>query len=104
MKLGTLIDRDVRQFNYTYDMGDQWRHTVIVETVELGEHGIKYPRFVTGERRCPPEDIGELLGFERFLQAMTDVAHEEHQHLREWHGGPFDLLEIYELAAKRKVA
>jgi hypothetical protein len=104
MKLGTLIDRDVRQFNYTYDMGDDWRHTVVVETVELGEHGTKYPRFVTGEGRCPPEDIGGLPGFERFLHALTDVAHEEHQHLREWHGGPFDPNEIDELAAKRKVA
>ena len=104
MKLGTLIDRDVRQFTYTYDMGDDWRHTVVVETVELGEHGIKYPRFVTGGGRCPPEDIGGLPGFERFLHAMTDVAHEEHQHLREWHGGPFDPNEIDELAATRKVA
>ncbi|WP_121904577.1 IS1096 element passenger TnpR family protein [Sphingomonas sp. PP-CE-3A-406] len=52
---------------YTYDMGDDWRHTVVVEAVELDEHEIKYPCFVTGERRCPPEDIGGLPGFERFL-------------------------------------
>jgi len=104
VKLGTLIDRDVRRFTYTYDMGDDWRHTVVVEAVELGEHEIKYPRFVTGERRCPPEDVGGLPGFERFLQALSDVAHEEHQQLYEWYGGPFDPLDIDEVASKNAVA
>ena len=47
-------------------MGDDWRHTIAVETVSPGEPDVKYPRFVDGERRCPPENVGGLPGFEMF--------------------------------------
>lgn len=104
VKLGTLIDRDIRQLTYTYDMGDDWRHTVVVEAVGPGEHDTKYPRFVAGERRCPPEDVGGLPGFELFLKAMSNSAHEEHQQLRRWYGGLFDPDDIDELAVRRAVA
>ena len=104
VKLGTLIDRDVRQLTYTYDMGDDWRHTVAVEAVELSEHDTKYPRFVAGERRCPPEDVGGFPGFELFLKTLSNPAHEEYQQLRQWYGGLFDPQDIDELAAKRAVA
>ncbi len=104
VKLSTLIDRDIRQLTYTYDRGDDWRHTVVVEAVGPGEHDTKYPRFVAGERRCPPEDVGGFPGFELFLEAIRDPAHEEHQQLRQWYGGPFDPDDIEELAAKRAVA
>ena len=85
IKLKALLDRDVRQFLYTYDMGDDWRHTITIETVSPGEPDVKYPRFVDGERRCPPEDVGGLPGFELFLDAMAGqhppgrwVHHEQH--------------------------
>jgi hypothetical protein len=104
VKLGTLVDRDVRQLTYTYDMGEDWRHTIVVEAVGLGEHETKYPRFVAGEHRCPPEDVGGLPGFELFIKAMSNPDHEEHQQLRQWYGGPFDPGNIDELVAKRAVA
>lgn len=42
-KLKTLIDRGVRQFVYTYDMGDNWEHILTVEAVEDGDTGTQYP-------------------------------------------------------------
>lgn len=78
VKLAALIDRGSREFLYTYDMGDDWRHTITVETVGPGEPEVKYPRFVAGEQRCPPEDVGGLPGFELFLDAMAEPAHEDH--------------------------
>jgi hypothetical protein len=104
VKLGTLIDRGVRQFTYTYDMGDDWRHTAVVEAVEAGEHDTEYPRFIAGDRRCPPEDVGGLPGFALFLEAMSNPSHEEHKQLRQWYGGLFNPDDIDELAAKRAVA
>lgn len=104
VKLATVIERGVRQLTYTYDMGDDWRHTVVVEAVGHGEPGIKYPRFITGERRCPPEDVGGFPGFELFVEAMSDPADEEHKQLRRWYGGPFDPNVIDELASKRAIA
>lgn len=103
VRLGALIERGIRDLTYTYDMGDDWRHTVIVESVGLGDPDIHYPCFVTGERRCPPEDVGGLPGFEMFLDAMADPSHEEHAHLRRWHGGPFNADNIDEQAITRRI-
>ena len=104
VKLATLIDHDVRQLTYTYDMGDDWHHTIVVEAVGPVAHDTKYPRFVTGKRRRPPEDVGGFPGFELFLEAMSNTSHEAHGQLRQWYGGPFDPDDIDELAAKRAVA
>lgn len=104
VKLGPLIDRGVHQLAYIYDMGDDWRHTVVVEAVGPAEADAKYPRFVAGERRCPPEDVGGFPGFELFLEAMSDPTHEQHQQLHRWYGGPFDPEDIDEPAIKRAVA
>ncbi|ODP38899.1 MULTISPECIES: plasmid pRiA4b ORF-3 family protein [Sphingomonas] len=104
VKLAALVDRDVRELVYTYDMGDDWRHTITVETVGPGEPDIKYPRFVAGERRCPPEDVGGLPGYEMFLEAMADPAHEDHDRLREWYGGAYNPDDIGERFTRRAVA
>ena len=104
VKLGSFIDREVREITYTYDMGDDWRHRIVVEEIGPADAGTRYPRFVAGELRCPPEDVGGLPGFELFVDAMRDPAHDEHRRLLEWYGGPFDPEDIDERAAERAVA
>lgn len=104
VKLAALIDRGVSELFHTYDMGDDWQHTITLETVGPGEHDVKYPRFVEGQRRCPPEDIGSLAGYEIFLDAMANPAHEEHDGLREWYGGPCNADDIDERFTRRAVA
>jgi len=104
VKLATLIDRSVRNLVYTDDVGDDWRHTVTVETVGPGEPDLKYPRFVAGERRCPPEDVGALPGFEMFLNAVTDPAHEDHHRLRDWYDSPYNAEDIDERFTRRAAA
>lgn len=84
-KLKTLLDRDIRQFRYTYDMGDNWEHIVTVEEVRQGEPGSKYPCYVEGERPAPPEDCGGTPGFEAFLDAIANTKHPEHADATEWH-------------------
>lgn len=106
-KLRTLLDRGVRRLLYTYDMGDNWEHIVTVEAVREGKAGTKYPRYVEGERRAPPEDCGGTPGFEAFLEAVTDPRHPEHEDATEWHQGcygkPFDPDEIDERDAKLRI-
>lgn len=87
IKLKALIDRGIRQFLYTYDMGDGWEHNIAVEAIEEGQPGLKYPRYVDGARRAPPEDVGGTPGFENFLQAITDPNHPEHKEATEWYLG-----------------
>lgn len=104
VKLAALIDRGVSQLLYTYDIGDDWRHTITIETVGPGECGVKYPRFVEGERRCPPEDVGGFPGFELFLTAMANSKHGDHDRLHEWYGGPFNYDDMDERFARRAFA
>ena len=89
-KLASLIECGVRKFGYVYDFGDDWRHTIRVEAVADADPGTEYPRFVEGERRGPPEDVGGIDGYYEFLEGMAKPRHQEHQRLLEWYGGPYD--------------
>jgi hypothetical protein len=102
-KLASLIERGITTMTYTYDMGDDWRHTVTIQAVETGDAKVNYPRFVAGQRRCPPEDVGGLPGFENFLDVIADPAHPEHREVLRWYGKPYDPEDMAELAAKRRI-
>ena len=90
LRIDTIADRGVKAFNYVYDFGDNWRHTIIIESVVPADAERDYPRFVEGERRGPPEDVGGVPGFDEFLEAMEKKRHPERQRLIEWYGQPFD--------------
>src|SRR5438445_1955844 len=90
IKLGVLVEGGVRAFSYTYDFGDDWRHSVTIESVTAADPTLDYPRFIDGSRRAPPEDVGGIPGFEEFLDAMAKPRHPEHRRLTEWYGGSFD--------------
>lgn len=49
---------DTLRYDYDYDFGDGWRHTILVE--ELLEEKIPGPSYTTGRRAGPPEDCGWL--------------------------------------------
>lgn len=90
MKLGTLIDRGVRELAYTYDFGDNWQHTITIEATTDADPAVEYPRYIDGAGRAPPEDVGGVPGFDLFIEAMADPRHEEHRDLMRWYGRPFD--------------
>ena len=50
-KLGTLIDRGVTEFSYTYDFGVDWRHTITIEATAAADHATDYPRYLHGAPR-----------------------------------------------------
>ena len=90
IRLRTLIERGIERLLYVYDFGDGWRHDIVIEEVRDGEADIDYPAFVAGERRCPPEDVGGVPGFMRFLEAALNPFHNEHEEVLTWYGKPFD--------------
>jgi len=94
IKLGVLIERGIDQFSYTYDFGDNWQHSITIETVAAADPAIDYPRFIEGARRAPPEDVGGVPGFEEFLEAMTKPRHPERKRLITWYGRIFDPEDI----------
>ncbi|HEX9731272.1 MAG TPA: plasmid pRiA4b ORF-3 family protein [Thermoanaerobaculia bacterium] len=78
------------QCRYHYDFGDDWIHTVTLESRRPAEPGGRYPRCTAGERRCPPEDVGGPFGYQHFLEAMLDPGHEDHAQFRDWIGMDWD--------------
>ena len=90
VKLSQLVAPGVKKFRYTYDMGDTWQHTVLIEKTLPVEPGVKYPRCIDGKRACPPEDCGGPWGYSDFLDAVQNPKHERHEELLEWVGDGFD--------------
>jgi hypothetical protein len=77
-------------FRYIYDMGDNWVHMVVLEKHLKLEPASKVAQCVEGERARPPEDVGGPSGYQDFLEALLDPAHEEHRQLKRWAGRHFD--------------
>lgn len=74
---------------YEYDFGDSWTHALEL-TRAPREVGVKYPRCVAGTRAGPPEDVGGTSGYENFLEAWQDPAHDDYKNMRRWVGRKFD--------------
>jgi hypothetical protein len=98
VKLSRLVAQRVKKFEYVYDMGDNWGHTIQVEKALPAEAGVHYPRCIAGERACPPEDCGGPWGYGDFVDAIQDPRHKRHKELLEWVGGEFD-PEAFDLGA-----
>ncbi len=79
------------EFEYRYDMGDGWRHRIVIESPAPWTHqDLPLPVCVAGENACPPEDVGGPHGFTLFLEILGDRKHEQHEEMVRWIGGVFD--------------
>lgn len=76
-RLVKLRDSGVKEFLYTYDMGDNWEHHIEIIDLFDAPTGSRLPTFLGGQWRTPPEDIGGVPGFELFLDAIADPTHED---------------------------
>jgi hypothetical protein len=45
---------------YTYDLGDDWRHDLVVEKILPASPGVAYPRCTAGRGEAPAEDSGGI--------------------------------------------
>lgn len=91
-------------FQYVYDFGDGWEHTVKVEAIAEAAPDAVYPRLVAAERACPPEDVGGPWGYADYLEAIADPKHERHAELIEWRGPGFDPALVDEESIRRELA
>jgi hypothetical protein len=88
-----LLDFDhtsVATFSYLYDFGDCWRHTIEIEQRLALDVIPKVGACIAGARARPPEDVGGVDGYERFLATMADRNDPEHAEVKQWCGGHFD--------------
>ncbi len=90
-------------FNYLYDFGDDWHHTIQVLKVE--ESDLDMPVCVYGDRACPPEDCGGIGGYENLVEIISDPTHSEYESWTTWLPDNYDpkvfpLEEVNEELAK----
>jgi hypothetical protein len=88
-------------FTYLYDFGDDWHHTVEIEKLLACDVPRKVAACIAGARARPPEDVGGVGGYERFLAIMADPDDPEHAETKRWCGGHFD-PEWFDLALTDK--
>lgn len=90
VSLGNLIEAGMKQFEYAYDFGDDWRHTIKIEkTLQIGPDDEPLA-CLAGSGACPPEDCGGPWGYAALLEALADPKHERHKELIEWLPDEFD--------------
>lgn len=86
-RLRDVIAPGTTTIDYTYDFGDSWEHKLTVSDVRPGDPATGYPRFIDGNRDCPPEDCGGIPGFQAMLEARADASHPDHADISEWLDG-----------------
>ena len=89
-KLATILASGVTECDYVYDFGDYWEHRIVAEQTGQAETGTKYPRFLGGERRCPPEDCGGPPGYFDFIENIAHRNSKKAKEALDWYGGPYD--------------
>jgi hypothetical protein len=103
--VGEIFADEGQKVIYQYDLGDSWKHIVLLEKILPLDPQEDYPVCIKGRRACPPEEIGGTWGYEYFLEALQDPQHPDHDEYMEWGAGfdpeTFDLDEINEELRKR---
>ena len=89
-QLKKVAPQEKAKFIYEFDFGDSWEHQVLVEKISQPDPELQYPVCIKGKRACPPEDVGGVWRYERFLEAISDPDHKDHEMFFEWWGQPFD--------------
>lgn len=85
-----ILETGRRTFKYIYDLDDEWRCTVKVQTLSMAAPHVSYPLLLSASGRTPPEGIGGPLGYEDYLMALCDPSHERRSTYHESYGLDFD--------------
>lgn len=88
--LNDIAPAEKASFQYTYDMGDSWEHTVVVEKILPEDPEGEYPKCLDGARACPMEDSGGVPGYLEMLDALKNPKHPQHKAVIEWVDEEFD--------------
>lgn len=82
--LSDVVLRDEnRVFNYVYDFGDFWEHTINVRKIWT-IHKRTHPSLKMMIGDPVPEDVGGPAGYAFYMEAITDPEHPEHDEWKEW--------------------
>ena len=79
ISIAQLYAANIKKFYYTYDFGDDWRHTVAIEEVSALLPALVYPQCIAGKGTVPLEDVGGMRSWSMLLEAIRhpEKAYEE---------------------------
>ncbi|CAM4176550.1 plasmid pRiA4b ORF-3 family protein [Paenibacillus alkaliterrae] len=78
------LQKENTEFSYTYDFGDNWRHTIKLEQMDTTAFVETSPMCLGGERSCPQEDVGGIWGHQHMMEALFTPNHPEYDEFKEW--------------------
>lgn len=90
VRLSGILGRVSSKVIYTYDFGDSWEHSIVLEKWLPIDPNATYPICTDGQLACPPEDCGGVPGFYDLVEALADPNHERYEEMLDWIGGDFD--------------
>jgi Plasmid pRiA4b ORF-3-like protein len=88
--LSAVLREEGAKMIYTYDLGDSWEHSILLEKRLPAEPHMTYPVCTDGQLACPPEDCGGIPGYYDMLDALADPTHPRHEELCNWIGREFN--------------
>ena len=103
LTLDDMISEHEAPFQYIYDFGDYWKHTLMIEKSLPEASDLTYPVCLDGQLRCPPEDCGGIYGYYNNLSILKDRRHEEYRDVKRWMGPSFDPNAFDKDAVNRKL-
>jgi len=74
LSVSQLFAAHIKTFRYTYDFGDDWQHTISIESVQPLENGQVYPKCQAGAGACPLEDVG---GVDQWSELLDVLKHQQ---------------------------
>lgn len=83
----TLISSLFEEYDeclYEYDLGDSWKHDIVVEKRLKENKRNSVPVCLAGARHRPPEDVGGVDGYEDFLASIRDKNNPEREEKLRW--------------------
>lgn len=89
VKIADVLSKKDR-FNYLYDFGDGWTHSIVVEEILEPSDLFHYPVCLDGANACPPEDCGGIHGYYHLLEDLEQKDSEEYLEAMAWIGGQFN--------------
>ena len=95
IRIHNLLKEEGQTLGYLYDPGDNWRMTILLESIDFDRDGnYRRPVCMDGENSAPPEDVGGIDGFKEFKEVIVDPGHPEYRHYRDWAGRSYDPLKF----------
>lgn len=86
VSIGELLPRAKSKLTYTYDFGDNWVHTIVLEkTLDVDPaDDPDLPHCTGGRGAAPLENCGGVWGWSELVVGANDPTHESHEFFREW--------------------